>query len=93
MESSQEFLKVYYANPADIHTCLVTGDETWLHYLKKWERTGSSHLRHIEPNHQPEREWPRFLGDSKKECSIPTGTLITGEYYANVIKQLMVAII
>ena len=31
VESSQELLEVYNANPEDFHTCLVTGDETWLH--------------------------------------------------------------
>ena len=29
VESSQEFLKVYNANPEDFHTRLVIGDETW----------------------------------------------------------------
>ena len=32
VESSQEFLEVYNANPEDFHTRLVTGDETWLHH-------------------------------------------------------------
>ena len=32
VESSQELLEVYNANPADFHTCLVTGVETWLHH-------------------------------------------------------------
>ena len=31
MESSQELLEVYNANPEDFHT-LVIGDETWLHH-------------------------------------------------------------
>ena len=31
VESSQELLEVYNANPEDFHTHLVTGDETWLH--------------------------------------------------------------
>ena len=30
VESSQELLEVYNANPEDFHTRLVTGDETWL---------------------------------------------------------------
>ena len=33
VESSQELLEVYNANPEDFHTRLVTGDETWLHHL------------------------------------------------------------
>ena len=28
VESSQELLEVYNANPEDFHTCLITGDET-----------------------------------------------------------------
>ena len=32
VESSQELLEVYNANPEDFHTRLVTGDETWLHH-------------------------------------------------------------
>ena len=34
VESIQELLEVYNANPEDFHTRLVTGDETWL-MLKK----------------------------------------------------------
>ena len=48
VESSQELLEVYNANPEDFHTRLVT-DENWLHHwtqiLKKeslqWKRPGS----------------------------------------------------
>ena len=32
VESSQELLEVYNANTEDFHTCLATGDETWLHH-------------------------------------------------------------
>ena len=32
VESSQELLEVYNANPEDFHTRLVTVDETWLHH-------------------------------------------------------------
>ena len=32
VESSQELLEAYNANPEDFHTRLVTGDETWLHH-------------------------------------------------------------
>ena len=32
VESSQELLEVYNANPEDFHARLVTGDETWLHH-------------------------------------------------------------
>ena len=32
VESSQELLEVYNANPEDFHTRLATGDETWLHH-------------------------------------------------------------
>ena len=64
VESSQELLEVYNANPEDFHTCLVTGDETWLHHWdpdtkKKSPCNGSTlahpHLRNFVPNHQPAR--------------------------------------
>ena len=32
VESSQELLEVYNANPEDFHTRLEKGDETWLHH-------------------------------------------------------------
>ena len=32
VESSQELLQVYNANPEDFHTRHVTGAETWLHH-------------------------------------------------------------
>ena len=35
VESCQELLEVYNANPEDFDTRLVTGDETWLHH---WDR-------------------------------------------------------
>ena len=47
VESSQELLEVYNANPEDFHTRLVTGDETWLHHWDpdttkmQWKRPGS----------------------------------------------------
>ena len=49
VESSQELLEVYNANPEGFHIRLVTGDETWLHHwdpdTKKesmqWKRPGS----------------------------------------------------
>ena len=62
VESSQELLEVYNADPEDFHTRLVT-DETWLHHwdpdTKKesmqWKHPGSPHLRNFVPNHQPAR--------------------------------------
>ena len=52
VESSQELLEVYNANPEDFHTHLVKGDETWLHHwdpdTKKesmqWKHPGSPPL-------------------------------------------------
>ena len=63
VESSQELLEVYNANPEDFHTRVVTGDETWLHHwdpdTKKSPCNGSAlahpHLRNFVPNHQPAR--------------------------------------
>ena len=96
MESSQELLEVYNANPEDFHTRLVTGDGTWLHHwdpdTKKesmqWKRPGS-------PQPSASKVMATVFWDSKGIILIdykPAGTSITGEYYANVIKQLRVAI-
>ena len=49
VESSQELLEVDNANPEDFHTCLVTGDETWLQHWNpdakkesmQWKCSGS----------------------------------------------------
>ena len=49
VESSQELLEVYNANPEDFHIRLVTGDETWLHHWvpdtkkesRQWKHPGS----------------------------------------------------
>ena len=63
MESNQELLDVYNANPEDFHTRLVTGDKTWLHHwepdIKKCPCIGSARahpvLRNFVPNHQQAR--------------------------------------
>ena len=103
VESSQELLEVYNANPEDFHTRLVTGDETWLHHWDpdtktesmQWKRPGSplSKKFHTEPS--ASKVMATVFWDSKGIILIdykPAGTSITGEYYANVIKQLRVAI-
>ena len=44
VESSQELLEVYSANPEDFHTRLVTGDETWLHHWDPYTKKESMQL-------------------------------------------------
>ena len=103
MESSQELLEVYNANPEDFHTCLVTGDETWLHHwdpdTKKesmqWKHPGSPPPKKFRTQPSASKVMATVFWDSKGIILIdykPAGTSITGEYYANVIKQLRVAI-
>ena len=105
VESSQELLEVYSANPEDFHTHLVTGDETWLHHwdpdTKKesmqWKRPGSPPPKKFCTQPSASKVMAMVFWDSKGIILIhvdykPTGTSITGEYYANVIKQLMVPI-
>ena len=103
MESSLEFLEVYTANPEDFHTRLVTGDETWLHHwdpdTKKesiqWKRPGSSPPKKFRTQPSASMVMATVFWDSKGIILIdykPAGTSITREYYANVIKQLRVAI-
>ena len=103
VESSQELLEVYNANPEDFHTHLVTGDETWLHHwdpdTKKesmqWKRPGSPPPKKFCTQPSASKVMAMVFWDSKGIILIdykPAGTSITGEYYANVIKQLRVAI-
>ena len=46
VESSQELLEVYNANPEDFHTRLVTGDETWLHHWDPDTKKKSMQWKH-----------------------------------------------
>ena len=103
VESSQELLEVYNANPEDFHTRLVTGDETWLHHwdpdTKKesmqWKHPGSPPPKKFRTQPSASKVMATVFWDSKGIILIdykPAGTSITGEYYANVIKQLRVAI-
>ena len=103
VESSQELLEVYNANPEDFHTRLVTGDETWLHHLDpdtkkesmQWKHSGSLPPKKFRTQPSASKVMALVFWDSKGITMIdykPAGTLITGEYYANVIKQLRVAI-
>ena len=99
VESSQELLEVYNANPEDFHTRLVTGDETWLHH---WDPdTKKESMQWKRPGSPPPKKFctsqvmATVFWDSKGIILIdykPAGTSITGEYYANVIKQLRDAI-
>ena len=103
VESSQELLEVYNANPEDFHTRFVTGEETWLHHwdpdTKKesmqWKHPGSPPPKKFRTQPSASKLMTTVFLDSKWIILIdykPAGTSITGEYYANVIKQLRVAI-
>ena len=96
-------LEVYNANPEDFHTRLVTGDETWLHHwdpdTKKesiqWKHPGSPPPKKFRTQPSASKVMAMVFWDSKGIILIdykPADTSITGEYYANVIKQLRVAI-
>ena len=102
VESSQELLEVYNANPEGFHTRLVT-DETWLHHwdldTKKksmqWKHPGSPPPKKFRTQPSASKVMATVFWDSKGIILIdykPAGTSITGEYYANVIRQLRVAI-
>ena len=103
VESSQELLEVYNANSEDFHTRLVTGDETCIttgtQILKKesmqWKRPGSPPPKKFHTQPSASKVMATVFWDSKGIILIdykPAGTSITGDYYANVIKQLRVAI-
>ena len=91
VESSQELLEVF-------RTCLVTGDETWLHHwdpdTKKesmqWKHPGSSPPKKFRTQPLASKVMATVFWDSRGIILIdykPASTSITGEYYANVIKQ------
>ena len=94
---------MYNANPEDFHTRIVTGDETWLHHWNpdtknesmQWKRPGSPPPKKFRTQPSDSKVTATVFWDSKGIILIdykPAGTSITGEYYANVIKQLRVAI-
>ena len=101
VESSQELLEVYNANPEDFHTRLVTGDETCLHH---WDPdTNKESMQWKHPGLPPPKKFCTRPSASKIMATVfwnpkgiilidnkPAGTIT--EYYANVIEQLRVAI-
>ena len=105
VESSQELLEVYNANPEAFHTRLLAGDKTWFHHwdpdtcTKKSPCNGSAHAHpppkkfRTQPSAGKVMDTGFFLPqrDYIDNCK-PAGTSITGEYYDNVIKQLRVAV-
>ena len=103
VESRQELLEVYNVNPEDFRTHLVTGDETWLHHWEpdtkkesmQWKHPGSPPPKKFRTQPSASKVMATVFWDSKGIILIdykPAGTSITGEYYANIIKQLRVAI-
>ena len=103
VESRQELLEVYNANPEDFHTRLVTRDETWLHHwdpdtkkeFMQWKRPGSPPPKKFRTQPSASKVMATVFWDSKEIILIdykPAGTSVTGEYHAKVIKQLRVAI-
>ena len=94
---------MYNANPEDFHTRLVTGDETWVHHWDpdtrkesmQWKRPGSPLPKKFRTQPSASKVMATVFWDSKGIILIdykPAGTSVTREYYANVIKQLRVAI-
>ena len=88
VESSQEVLEVYNANPEDFHTRLVTGDETWLHHwdpdtkkeYMQWKRPGSPPPKKFRTQLSASKVMATVFWDSKGIILIdykPAGTSIT----------------
>ena len=82
---------------------LVTGVETWLHHrdpdtkkeYMQWKHPGSPPPNKFRTQPSASKVMATVFWDSKGIILIdykPAGTSFTGEYYANVIKQLRVAI-
>ena len=95
--SSQELLEVNNANPENFHTCLVTGDETWLHYWDpdinkmsmRWKRPGSLSPKKFRTQPSAGKVMTTVYWFSKGIKLIyfkTAATSITGEFYANAIK-------
>ena len=91
VESSQELLEVYIANPEDFHTRLVTEDETWLHHWNpdtkkesmQWKHPGSPQPKKFLTQPSASKVMAMVFWDSKGIILIdykPAGTSITGEY-------------
>ena len=73
VESSQELLEVYNANPEDFHTRLVTGDETWLHHwdpdtkkeFMQWKHPGSPPPKKLRTQPSASKVMAMVFWDSK----------------------------
>ena len=92
VESSQELLEVYNANPEDFYTHLVTNAKK---ESMQWKHPGSPPPKKFRTQPSASKVMATVFWDSKGIILIdykPAGTSITVEYYANVIKQLRVAI-
>ena len=68
VESSQEPLEVYNANPEVFHTRLVTGDETWLHHLDPDTKKGSMQWKH--PGSPPPKKFRTQPSASKVMATV-----------------------
>ena len=68
VESSQELLEVYNANPEDFHTHLVTGDETWLHHCDPDTKKESMQWKH--PSSHPPKKFRTQPSASKVMATV-----------------------
>ena len=68
VESSEELLEVYNANPEEFHTRLVTGDETWLHHWNPDTKKESMQWKH--PGSPPPKKFRTQPSASKVMAAV-----------------------
>ena len=98
-ESSLELLKIYNEDPANFHSRLVTGDETWIHHWDpesklesmQWKHPGSPLPRKFHTRPSAGKVLAITFWDSKLILVVDymsQKTTIMGEYYANLMRKL-----
>ncbi|XP_067667439.1 histone-lysine N-methyltransferase SETMAR-like [Haliotis asinina] len=96
---SGAMLARYHANPEDFHFRIVTCDETRLHHYDpkskqesvEWKHVTSPRTKMFKLTRSPKKVMATIFGDSKGVIYIdylPHSTIMTGEYYANLLKKV-----
>jgi len=101
---SQQFLNLCGDNPDSILSRIVTGDETWVHLYDpeskmesmEWRKPGEAPPRKFKVRPSAGKVMATIFWDQRGIIMIDylqKGSTITGEYYAEVLKQLRAEIV